>query len=78
MPERTKFEGAFTDFLEKSLSAVDRESLELLLGNAKVAAKEVGVYSRDRGAESYHTIKAALELAVAVWGAEKQRRQDLK
>ena len=73
MPALSEFETAFNDFLDDSLEFENKDSLKLLLGNAKAAAKEVGIYSRDRGSESYHTIKAALELAVAVWGVEKRR-----
>lgn len=70
-----RFDDELNGVLSRCLNDVDKEELDLLLGNAKAAAKEVEIYSRERGFGSYYTIKAALALAMAVWKEEKERRK---
>lgn len=74
---RSQYEGAF-DKLLSSLKLEDEKSLRLSLDNAKAAAKGVGIYSREEGSGSYHTVKAALDLAVIVWKKEEQREKNKK
>ena len=73
MPRIGDFDDEFNGVLSRCLGRGRKEELDSLLGNAKAAAKGVGIYSQERGAGSYSTIKAALLLAVAVWGAERER-----
>ena len=57
-----------------NLKAVLDDDLRELLARAENAARDVRIFARDRGASSYETIKAALDLAIAVWGEENNRR----
>lgn len=75
MAKPSEFETALNKFLDTSLDRGDRDSLKRSLNNAKAAAKEREIYSQSKGYESYFTIKAALDLAVAVWEEEKKRRK---
>lgn len=59
--------GPELDKLLDSLKSNDKDDLRGSLRKAKAAARSVGIYSREKGSGSYHTIKAALDLAVAVW-----------
>ncbi len=61
----------FNDKLDEVLD----DDLRKLLACARVAAKDVKIFARDKGASSYDTIKAALDLAIAVWGEENNRRK---
>lgn len=73
MHNLSDFDAELDRFLRDFPDPNDSEgSLRLSLDNAKIAAKNVGIYSKEVGSGSYHTIKAALDLAVAVWDAEKQ------
>ena len=58
--------GPELDKLLDSLKSNDKDDLRGSLRKAKAAARSVGIYSREKGSGSYHTIKAALDLAVAV------------
>ena len=68
------FDNELDGVLSRCLDGSRKEELYSLSVNAKAAAKGVEIYSRERGAGSYETIRAALALAVAVWGVEKERR----
>lgn len=67
--------GPELDKLLKSLEPNDEDNLRGSLRKAKAIAKGsegVDIYAQERGSGSYYTIKAALDLAVAVWKAEKR------
>lgn len=53
--------GPELDKLLDSLKSNDKDDLRGSLRKAKAAARSVGIYSREKGSGSYHTIKAALD-----------------
>lgn len=52
----------------------DHGELLRLLEEAERLAKERGVFARCRGRQGYDTLRAALDLSVAVWNIEGRRR----
>ena len=52
----------------------DKPDLLQLLLRAEDLAQNRGIIAKRRGNEGYETIKAALELAIAVWEVEARRR----